>query len=115
MSWIPLQSEIALNEIEKLSFEKPQLILKHSTRCGISSMALRRLEQTKIQNSSTVDCHYLDLLNFQSLSNLIADKFQVYHESPQIILINKGVRVLHASHGEIDGYEILSFIENLQP
>jgi bacillithiol system protein YtxJ len=115
MSWIPLQTEFELNEIEKSSFEKPQLILKHSTRCGISSMAMRRLEQTKIQHAATLDCHYLDLLNFRSLSNLIAEKFQVYHESPQIILINKGVRVLYASHGEIDGNEILSFIENLQP
>jgi bacillithiol system protein YtxJ len=37
-------------------------------------------------------------LNFRSISSEIAEKFQVHHESPQVLLIKNGECVYDESH-----------------
>jgi bacillithiol system protein YtxJ len=96
MHWIPIQTSEQLDLIQEASFKKPQVIFKHSTTCSISKMALSRFEREQAPDS--IDFHYLDLLNFRPISNLIAEKFQVHHESPQVILIKDGVCVYDESH-----------------
>lgn len=96
MHWIPIQTSEQLDQIQEASFKKPQVIFKHSTTCSISKMAFSRFERAEAPDS--IDFHYLDLLNFRPISNLIAEKFQVHHESPQVILIKDGVCVYDESH-----------------
>ncbi len=105
MNWIALQSEEALNTIKEKSFNKPQVIFKHSTRCSISSMAKNRLD--KSETYAEVDFNYLDLLSYRSVSNKIASEFNVYHESPQILLIKNGECIYDESHSGIDAKEII--------
>ena len=51
--WISLTSLDQLENISKESHIKPVAIFKHSTRCGISRMALRQFEkQLNIEMSS---------------------------------------------------------------
>ena len=88
MNWIPLTTEEQLTEIVEKSSSIPQVIFKHSTRCSISSMVLNRLERADTPEG--VDFYYLDLLQFRNISNQIAEKFNVYHESPQLLLIKQG-------------------------
>jgi bacillithiol system protein YtxJ len=45
--------------------------------------------------------YYLDLLEFRPISNEIAGRFGVMHQSPQIILIKNGNAVYTASHSDI--------------
>lgn len=45
MEWINLENEEQLAAIDALSFERPQLIFKHSTRCSISSVIKNRLNK----------------------------------------------------------------------
>lgn len=98
-NWLLLNNITQLDEIVEASKEKPQAIFKHSTRCGISSSVISRFEkQTK---TDAVDFYYLDLLAFRPISNEIASRFNIIHESPQLILIKDGVVVSHASHGDI--------------
>ena len=105
MNWIPLVSDTQLDEIKEKSREKPQVIFKHSTRCGISSMAKNRLERTDPPKS--IDFYYLDLLNHRLLSNKLAEYFQVVHESPQILLIKNGECVYEESHTGIKMDDII--------
>lgn len=99
MKWIELNTEVQLNEIKELSKEKPQLIFKHSTRCAVSSMAKSRLERsTPPQN---VDFYFLDLIRYRDISNKVAESFDVYHESPQVLLIKNGECVYDESHSGI--------------
>lgn len=107
MAWHQLTSLHQVDEIWEKSFEKPQLYFKHSTRCSISSMALRRFEQSNCQNNEQLDCHFLDLLSYREISNYIAEKSKVMHQSPQIIVVKNGEVILHDSHGMIDGNEVL--------
>lgn len=99
--WIPLTSIEQLTELVLLSNEKPLLIFKHSTRCGISRMVLKQFEN-EFDLSAAVDPYYLDLLEYRPISSAIAELFSVTHQSPQLILLNKGKVVHHASHSDID-------------
>ncbi|MAD98582.1 MAG: bacillithiol system redox-active protein YtxJ [Flavobacteriaceae bacterium] len=94
------QAEQLENMLEE-SITKPVLIFKHSTRCGISRMVLKRFENSVEKYAQQYRLYYLDLLNYRELSNSIADKFEVVHESPQILVIKNGQVVHSASHYDI--------------
>ena len=104
MNWIPLRSTEELEQIILLSKKSPQVIFKHSTRCSISSVAKSRLEKATAPEETPF--YYLDLLSYRSLSNSIADRFSVQHESPQILVIKDGKCVYDESHTGIDMEEI---------
>ncbi|TPG45074.1 bacillithiol system redox-active protein YtxJ [Flavobacterium pectinovorum] len=101
VNWIELTDIAQLSEIEALSNEKPVVIFKHSTRCSISRMALKQFER-EFDLNETVDAYFLDLIAHRDISNEIANKFNVYHESPQLILIKNGKAVYDVSHSDID-------------
>jgi bacillithiol system protein YtxJ len=96
MNWITLNQTEQLDEIALKSNQKPQVIFKHSTTCSISQMALARFERAVAPEE--IDFYLLDLLNFRSISSAIAEKFQVHHESPQILLIKNGECIYDESH-----------------
>ena len=104
MDWITLDAEAQLDALIAKSFEVPQVIFKHSTRCSISIMAKNRLERS--EPPAGISFHYLDLLTYRPLSNLIAEKLSVYHQSPQLMLIKNGNCVYEETHSAIDMEEL---------
>ncbi len=110
LPWIPLTSIPQLDMIEKRSNEKLQVIFKHSTRCGISRMVINQFVDSYDFTEEEVDLYYLDLLNHRDVSNEIAAKFQVWHESPQMIVLKGGHVVHHASHSGIQAASIQQVI-----
>ncbi len=104
MNWIELSDEQQINSIKEKSKLKPQVIFKHSTRCSISSVAKNRLE--KAQGPEGVDFYYLDLLKHRNISQKIATDFDVFHESPQVLLIRNGECIYDESHSGISMSEI---------
>ncbi len=112
MNWLSLTTEQQLEEIDKLSFDpeiKGILLFKHSTRCSISSMALSRLERN-LNGSDNLPVYLLDLLDYRSVSRHVAEKYNIIHESPQVLLIKKGRCIYTASHSEINAADILSAV-----
>lgn len=107
--WTDLKSEVEVDGLVELSNLHPVLILKHSTRCSISSMVLNRLEREAPAPMDARGYHafYLDLIQFRSVSNWIAQKFGVEHESPQVIVLDRGKVVYQASHTAIHWDDIL--------
>ena len=101
VSWINLEDLGQLTEIQETSFAKPVIIFKHSTTCSISRMALKNFEREYRLNEK-IDAYYLDLLNFRPISNEIATRFNVTHQSPQLLLIKQGKSVYNVSHENID-------------
>ena len=100
MKWIPLLYEQQLEDIKKNSSHTPQVIFKHSSRCSLSSMARNRLDRTETPEG--IDFYFLDIINHRNISNKIANDFQIHHESPQVLIINKGTCVYDESHSGID-------------
>lgn len=101
VNWIPLTDLGQLHEIITLSETQPVLIFKHSTTCGISRMAMKQFESQFDLNDQVVS-YYLDLLTYRSISNEVAARFGVEHQSPQLLLIQDGKCVFDTSHGAID-------------
>ena len=105
INWIPLQDLGQLNEVVNNSNEKPVVIFKHSTRCSVSRMVLKQFEN-EFDLDDTVDVYFLDLLEHRDISNEIASRFNVYHQSPQLLLIKEGKSVYDVSHSDIDALEL---------
>jgi bacillithiol system protein YtxJ len=105
VNWIPLTLMGQLDEIIALSNEKPAVIFKHSTRCSVSRMALKQFEN-EYNLGDTLAVYFLDLLEHRNISNEIAARFNVYHQSPQLLLIKDGKSVYDASHSDIDAGEL---------
>ncbi len=105
INWIELTDLGQLNEIMDLSHQQPVIIFKHSTRCSISRMALKQCEN-EFDLEGRVTPYFLDLLNHRDISNEIATRFEVYHQSPQLLLINEGKSIYDASHSDIDAVEL---------
>jgi len=107
--YITLDKLEQLNEIDELSKTKLQIIFKHSTRCSVSSMAKRGLDGELRQASATpFDIYYLDLIAHREVSNAIASRYGVQHESPQILAIKDGRSIFDASHSDVSLEDALS-------
>jgi len=110
LPWIPLNDLQQLDFIQNKSNTKTQVIFKHSTRCGISRMVMKQFVDVYGFTEKDLDLYYLDLLNYRDVSNEVGYKFQVIHESPQLLVIKNGVVVSHASHGSINDIDLSQFI-----
>ncbi|MBT9395447.1 bacillithiol system redox-active protein YtxJ [Hymenobacter sp. NST-14] len=97
--WQPLTDAAQLTDIVRESYEQPVLIFKHSTTCSISAMAKGKVErQWADAGLDDAKIYYLDLLRFRPISQEIAQKFSIQHESPQLLLIRNGECSYDASH-----------------
>lgn len=105
MEWKKLTSEAQWSEILHRSHQKPQVIYKHSPRCGISSVVKSRLERG--DRGVDIDFYFLDVIADRTLSRSIAEGIRVVHESPQVLLIMNGACVYNESHGAIMMDEIV--------
>ncbi|MBD0402607.1 bacillithiol system redox-active protein YtxJ [Flammeovirga sp. EKP202] len=107
MNWHQLTEISQLEELVALSQSQKVLILKHSTRCSISSMALSRLERSW-DDGNGISAYYLDLIQYRNVSNAIAEKFNIEHQSPQVLVLDKGEVVYTASHMGISYSDIVA-------
>ncbi len=101
INWIPLTSIEQIKQIKNQSKKEPIAIFKHSTRCGISSMVIKRFVSSFDEELKDFKVYYLDLLNYREISNEIGYEFQVLHQSPQLLVIKNGEAIAHASHYDI--------------
>jgi bacillithiol system protein YtxJ len=91
-----------LEELDPLwqqSGEGPVLVFKHSVTCPISARA--RVEFEHVAASSSADGVVFALLEVQNarpLSDELARRAGVRHESPQALLLRSGAVTWHASH-----------------
>lgn len=108
MNWIPLSTAEELEHLIVLSEQTPQVIFKHSTTCNISAVAKGRLD--KSSSPDDTGFYYVDLLTYRSVSNHIAERFGVTHESPQVLVIKNGQCVYNESHMGIYMDEIIEHL-----
>lgn len=110
INWTPMENLGQIEEIIALSEQMPVIIFKHSTRCSISRMALKNFE-SEYDLVEKVTAYFLDLISFREVSNAIAIRFNVVHQSPQLLLIVGGKSVYDVSHSSIDAQELKSKIQ----
>ena len=99
--WKTLDNIEQLDSIQEESNTKPTVIFKHSTRCGISLHAKHKLESDWCFDDRDLNFYYLDLLKHRDISNEIAQRFNVIHQSPQVIILKQGKAIFDTSHNAI--------------
>lgn len=107
--WISLESMAQLDEIKINSAKKAQLIFKHSTTCGVSSMVLKMFNGS-FDPSLDCDLYFLPIQSHRELSNAIAEKFGIRHESPQLLILKDGKVSFHTSHGAIADLDLSKYL-----
>lgn len=103
---------VELDLFSKISDIDAIVIMKHSTRCSISSMALSRLERSWSSPDKKVPVYLLDILKYRHLSDKLSKMYSIQHESPQVLVIKNGKCIYSSSHSDISAQEIRSFISN---
>lgn len=111
-NWTGEQLEVLdqLDAISTASLTTPQLIFKHSTRCSISRFVLADFMNHFTYSSDEFGAYFLDLLNHRDISNAIAERFNIVHQSPQVVIIKDGKVVAHASHEGINELQLSKYL-----
>jgi bacillithiol system protein YtxJ len=103
-SYTELTSVQSFNDLLQSSSQNTNCVFalfKHSTRCSISQMALNRMQKTNFFKEKNIPFYYLDLIRHRDVSDSIAEKLRVEHESPQLLLIKNGTCMASESHNGI--------------
>ncbi len=108
MKWNELTDINQLAVIDRESTAQKILIFKHSTRCNISDAAFGRTER-KWQDdySDKLKPYYLDLIAHRDISNAIAERYNIVHESPQALIISNGKCIFSQTHMGINVSELI--------
>jgi bacillithiol system protein YtxJ len=108
MNWVHLDKTALLNVLDELSCDRQVIIFKHSTRCEASRHALRDFEkhwkESKIED---IIPYYLDVLKHRDVSDEVKERYNVKHESPQLLIISNGICTHSYSHSEINFENIM--------
>lgn len=84
------------------SSEKPVLFFKHSLTCPISARAFKEFQSYLEEADTHVSYKLITVQTARAVSNEVAARLNVAHESPQAILVKDGREVWNASHFDIN-------------
>ncbi|GEN45936.1 bacillithiol system redox-active protein YtxJ [Alkalibacillus haloalkaliphilus] len=89
----------AQDELKNILEQEEALLLKHSLTCPISSDAKNQFE--KFTGQTELPAYIIHIQENRELSSLVAEHFDIKHESPQVFYIKNGEVKFHASHFDI--------------
>ena len=96
-----LDSTEKLEELFQKSHEAPVVLFKHSTTCPISAAVYREIENLDAEVNIVV------VQSARGVSNDIAERTGIRHESPQAIVLKDGKPVYQASHYSVSAEDIM--------
>lgn len=105
-NFIEINSPERLEDLFARSYEVPVLLFKHSISCPISS------EVHRIVADIDADVHLIVVQTARHVSNAVAEKTGVRHESPQAIILKDGRPVYAASHFDVAAEDMKEFLDN---
>ncbi len=94
-----------INSVQELPHNA--IIFKHSTTCGTSAKAKMALDELSKQH----DIYLLVVQENRELCKEIEVKYGVRHESPQVLVLEKGRVAAVFNHWHIDGESIVKAFE----
>ena len=81
-------------------------IYKHSTACPVSAAAAQVVESTTFD----LPVYWVDVIGQRKLSNQVAQRYGVPHESPQLLKIEQGGATTVLSHHQISPAQLAQTI-----
>ena len=104
--WVQLESEDSVEEVFTASERRIQLILKHSQSCSVSFFAKQNLDSVPLEEWPEMDRSMVEVVRFRPISQYIAQKTSIRHESPQVLVIVNEEVIFHTSHSEVNKVNI---------
>ena len=105
-----LRSSADLDDAIQRSFEQPVIIFKHSATCGTSAMAHEEIEAF-VEGAPWADVFVVSVHGGRAVSDEIAARFKVRHESPQALVIKNGELAWHASHFRVTSSAVAAALD----
>lgn len=105
-NFIEINSPDRLEDLFARSYEAPVLLFKHSVSCPISSEVYRTVA------GIDADVYLIVVQTARHVSNAVAEKTGVRHESPQAIILKDGRPAYAASHFDVAAEDIGDFLHN---
>jgi len=97
----PLHDVQSLDAAIAESRERPVLLFKHSRHCGVSCEALDELQSHIEGAGGDVSYKMITVQTHRPVSDAVAQRLGLRHETPQAILLRDGQIVWNASHFRI--------------
>lgn len=94
------QLEVAVSGSER----RPVVLFKHSTACGLSQRAHQEIEELSLPTDPPV--FRIIVQSSRPISDEIAHRFRIRHESPQVIVLLGGLPVFDSSHRGVTANKI---------
>lgn len=113
IDWTDIIDVSQLDSIEEESKSVPVLIFKYSTRCNLSTFMLKKFEKKFDYEGGSVKPYFLDIRAFRNISDEIAIRYGIAHQSPQIILIKGNRATYYANHEHIKFEDFKERVGNL--
>ncbi|MEZ5332337.1 MAG: bacillithiol system redox-active protein YtxJ [Thermoanaerobaculia bacterium] len=112
----PLSSPSELDPLIRASHRRDLWLFKHSTRCGASAHALLELEEFLRDRGAELDAtvRLIEVPRQRELSDAVAERAGVRHQSPQLLVFRNGEVVWHASHWAIERDRLERALAGLQ-
>ncbi|SRR5699024_241757 len=101
-----------VEEVLEKTNENPAFIFKQSTTCPISAEAFEQFKSYVETDARPYDAYFVKVRETRPVSNEIADKLGIEHQSPQMFLVKNGQAVWNASHRDITVENIVEAVEN---
>ncbi len=95
----PLTSAAELDAALDRSRTTPVILFKHSQTCGVSHMARAGL----VEGDLPAPVFEVVIQRDRQLSDAIASRLGVRHESPQVFVVANGAVTWHSSHAGVTG------------
>lgn len=90
-----------LDDLLAKSWERPAVIFKHSETCGLSAMAEEEVAGWLNAAHSAADVYVVEVRRSRAVARGLADRLNVRHESPQVLLVRDGRVCWHRSHAAV--------------
>ena len=94
------------------SKERPVLLFKHSRYCGVSAEALDELQSHIESAPANVAYRMITVQTHRPISDAVAQRLGLRHETPQAILLRDGKIVWNASHFRITATQLAQVLSS---
>lgn len=109
MAFFEVTDANELNGLFEQSVEAPVILFKHSLTCPISHAAYEEMSLLTKEPVSLVIVQ-----DARQISNEIAARTNIRHESPQALIVSDNEVVWHASHYDITKSAVLRALEEIK-
>jgi len=112
-SWVEITSADQFQQALDESSERPVVFFKHSLTCPISARAYSEMNRFMAQPDQSAVYRIIVVQHARAVSDELAEKLAIEHESPQLVIVHNGKAVWDASHFDIDSDSLRDTLSSL--